>query len=58
MRKIVLTFGLIAGGILAAVMAVMIPMCMNKTFDSSKSEIVGYSTMVLAFLLVFFGIRS
>lgn len=58
MRKIILTFGLIAGGILAAMMAITMPLFMKGTLDSSNSEVLGYSTMVLAFLLVFFGIRT
>jgi len=57
-RKIVLTFGLIAGAILAAMMALMVPLSANKTIDFDHSEIVGYTTMVLAFLMVVLGIRS
>jgi len=55
MKKIVLTFGLISGGILAVMMAITIPLCMDV---DDNAEIIGYSTMVLSFLLVFFGIRS
>lgn len=58
MKKIVLTFGLISGCIISAMTAIMLPLCMNGTIDMDKSEIIGYSSMVLAFLLVFFGIRS
>jgi len=55
MQKIVLRFGLASGGILVALSAVLTPLCMNGTLHS---EIVGYSAMILSFLLVFFGIRS
>jgi len=58
MKKIVLTFGLISGGILLAMGAVILPLCMSGVIDFDNSEIVGYSAMVLAFLLVFFGIRT
>ncbi len=58
MKRIVLTFGLISGAILAAMTAVMLPLCMSGVVDFDKSEIVGYTSMVLSFLLVFFGIRS
>ncbi len=58
MKRIVLTFGLISGAILAAMTAVMLPLCMSGVIDFDKSEVVGYTSMVLAFLLVFFGIRS
>jgi hypothetical protein len=58
MKRIVLTFGLISGAILATMTAVMIPLCMSGVVDFDQSEIVGYTSMVLSFLLVFFGIRS
>lgn len=56
MKKIVLTFGLIAGGIMSVLMFATIPFADRIGFDYSL--LVGYTTMVLAFLLVFFGIRS
>jgi hypothetical protein len=56
MRKIVLTFGLISGAILSAMMLITLPFHDEIGFD--KSAIVGYTTMVLAFLMVFFGVRS
>lgn len=56
MKKIVLTFGLIAGAILALMMFVTLPLIDRVSFD--RLEILGYSSMVAAFLMVFFGIRS
>jgi len=56
MRKIVLTFGLIAGAILSAMMLITLPFHDEIGFDNSA--IVGYTTMVLAFLMVFFGVKS
>ena len=56
MQKIVLTFGLIAGAILSAMMLLTLPFHDQIGFDNSA--IVGYTTMVLAFLMVFFGVRS
>jgi hypothetical protein len=56
MRKIVLTFGLIAGAILAAMMLTTTVFQNQIGFD--KGWIIGYTTMVLAFLMVFFGVRS
>lgn len=56
MKKVVLTFGLIAGAILSAMMLLTLPFHEAIGFD--RLEIIGYSTMVLAFLLVFFGVRS
>jgi len=58
MKKIVLRFGLASGFLLMALTAVTLPLCMNGTLDFDNSQLVGYSAMVLAFLFVFFGIRS
>ena len=57
MQNIVLRFGFASGAILVAMLAVMLPLCMGS-IDFEHSEVVGYSAMVLSFLLVFFGIRS
>ncbi len=56
MKKTVLTFGLIGGAIIAAMMFATLPFMHKIGFD--KGLIVGYTTMILAFMLVFFGIRS
>ena len=56
MKKTVLTFGLISGAILSLMMLCTLPFLDRIGFD--KGEIIGYTTMVLSFLLVFFGIRS
>jgi uncharacterized membrane protein (UPF0136 family) len=56
MKKTVLTFGLISGAIIAVLMLATVPL-MHK-MGMSGGMIIGYTTMVLAFLLVFFGIRS
>lgn len=56
MRKTVLTFGLISGVILSIMMLVTLPFHDAIGFD--RAEVIGYTTMVLAFLLIFFGIRS
>ncbi|HEX7288351.1 MAG TPA: DUF4199 domain-containing protein [Candidatus Angelobacter sp.] len=56
MRKTVLTFGLIAGAISAAMMLVTLPFVDKIGFD--KGEILGYTTIVLSALLIFFGVRS
>jgi hypothetical protein len=58
MKKIVLRYGLASGVILAAASGVLIPLCMNGTIQFENSETLGYTSMVLSFLMVFFGIRS
>ena len=56
MKKIVLTFGIIAGVILSVLMVATMPFIDRIGFDYGL--VVGYTSMVVAFLLVFFGIRS
>lgn len=56
MKKIVLTFGLISGVIMIAMMTVLLAFVEKIGFD--KGVIVGYTTIILGFMLVFFGIRS
>jgi small-conductance mechanosensitive channel len=56
MKKTVLTFGLISGVIISALMLATVPFM--HQLSMSRAMVIGYTTMVLAFLLVFFGIRS
>jgi hypothetical protein len=56
MRRVVLTFGLIAGGILSAMMLVSLPF--HDAIGNDAGMVLGYTTMVLAFLLIYFGVRS
>jgi hypothetical protein len=56
MKKTVLTFGLVSGAVSAAMMLVTIPFVDKVGWE--KGEILGYTTMVLSALLVFFGVRS
>lgn len=56
MRKTILTFGLISGAITSLMMAITVPFA--HKISNSQGLILGYTTMVLSFLLVFFGIRS
>jgi hypothetical protein len=56
MRKIVLTFGLIAGAIMSAMLLITLPF--HDQIGPERGMIIGYTSMVIAFLLVFFGVRS
>ena len=56
MQKTVLTFGLIAGAIMSLMMFIALAFQDQIGFD--KGWIVGYASMVLAFLMVFFGVKS
>src|ERR1700694_3113469 len=57
MKKTVLIFGLISGGIMTVLMFATLPFT-DSPWLQSHSMVVGYTTMVLSFMLVFFGIRS
>lgn len=56
MKKTVLTFGLISGVVSSVLMLCTALLLDRIGFD--KGAIVGYTGIVLSFLLVFFGIRS
>jgi hypothetical protein len=57
MKKTIVTFGLISGAISSLMMVATVPFADKIGFDH-KAEVIGYTTIVLSFLLVFFGIRS
>ena len=54
MKKTILTFGLISGAISSVMMVATVPFA-DKI---GHSLLLGYTTIVLSFLLVYFGIRS
>lgn len=56
MKKTVLTFGLISGAVSSVLMLATVPFAHRIGFN--RALIIGYTSMVLSFLLVFFGIRS
>lgn len=56
MRKIVLTFGLIAGAVLSVMM--VLTMLFKDRIGFDRMAVIGYTTMVLAFLMVFAGVKS
>jgi hypothetical protein len=56
MKKTVLTFGLISGAMSAAMMLATIPFVDKIGWE--KGEILGYTTIVLSALMIFFGVRS
>ena len=56
MKRIVWTFGLISGGILSVMMLATMPF--HDAIGYDRGLIIGYTTMVAAFLLIYFGVRS
>ena len=55
MKKTILTFGLISGVLSSVMMCATLPFLHDH---GNQGMLVGYTTIVLSFLLVFFGIRS
>lgn len=56
MKKTILTFGLISGAVSSLVMVAIVPFKNRIGFE--RGPVIGYTSIVLSFLLVFFGIRS
>lgn len=56
MKRTIWSFGLSSGAIMSAMMLATMPFISQLGFD--RGEIIGYTTMVAAFLLVYFGVRS
>jgi hypothetical protein len=56
MKRTVLIFGLISGVLSSLMMIATVPFLHRIGFD--HGEVIGYTAIVLSFLLVFFGIRS
>lgn len=56
MKKTVWTYGLICGALSSALLAATIPFQGENGFDHSL--VVGYATIVLSFVLIYFGVRS
>jgi hypothetical protein len=58
MKKVVLVFGLISGAISSAMMFLTLPLMHTGAVNFKNGEVIGYTAILLSFLLVFFGIRS
>jgi len=56
MKRTVLVYGLIAGAVLSLMLLVTLPFQEAIGFDTGA--VIGYTTMVAAFLLIFFGVKS
>jgi len=56
MRKTVLSFGLISAALSVAMRLATVPLLDSIGFE--KTDVIGYTTIVLSALLVFFGVRS
>jgi len=57
MKKTIFTYGLIAGVIVATIMVISIQMCYNNP-NFEPSMLVGYASMIVAFSMIFIGIKN
>ena len=57
MKRIVIVCGLIAGAIVATMMVTTVALC-YKNADFEGNMFLGYATMVLAFSLIFVGVKN
>ena len=58
MKKIVIIYGLISGGILGAMLITTMSMYLTTPVIMDNGMLIGYSTMVISLSLIFFGIKS
>ncbi len=58
MKKIVITYGIIAGLITGGLMLATMPLFVNGTVKMENGLWIGYTGMVIALSLVFFGVKS
>jgi hypothetical protein len=56
MKKNVIVFGLISGGIVSGLMILFTGMCSNSDYDTSM--LLGYASMILSFSFVFIGVKN
>ena len=58
MTRIVVIFGLICGALAGFQMWILMGLVNSGSIDFDNGAVVGYATMIIAFSLVFFGIKS
>lgn len=58
MRKVVLTYGILAGIIIAVLMVISGSLGSFSEENFSMSLAIGYATMIISLSMIFFGIRS
>ncbi|HET9426570.1 MAG TPA: DUF4199 domain-containing protein [Gemmatimonadaceae bacterium] len=56
MKKTVLTFGVISGLIVSGMLVITMPF--HEQIGWDRAEVIGYASMLAAFLLIYFGVRS
>ncbi|WP_295119407.1 DUF4199 domain-containing protein [uncultured Chitinophaga sp.] len=58
MKKNVIVFGLIAGLMVSIWLGIVVGMCMNGKIHLDNGMLYGYASMILAFSMVFVGVKN
>jgi len=58
MKRIVIIYGLIAGSIVGGLKLITMPLFKNGTLHFENGELLGYSSMVIALSMIFFGVKT
>ncbi len=58
MKRIILIYGLLAGAIVGSMFFITMPLYEKGILTMENGELVGYSTMIVALSLIFFGVKS
>jgi hypothetical protein len=58
MRRIVFTYGLAAGALFVIFMLAALPLWKNNTITFENGDWIGYTSMVVAMSMIFFGVKS
>ncbi len=58
MKRIVAIYGLISGAIIGGMLLITVPLYSSGTLKFDNGELLGYSSMTIAFALIFFGVKS
>lgn len=58
MKKIIITYGVIAGAIVSVIMLGSVPLYEKGIVNFDNGMVIGYTSMVVALSMVFFGIKT
>jgi len=58
MRKVIFTFGLLAGAIVSVLMLLGTRLWENGAISFDNGELIGYGSMIIALSMIFLGIKS
>ena len=58
MKRLIIIYGLISGVLVAGMMWATMPLLANGTIDFSNGMFYGYTSMVIAFSMIFFAIKN